>query len=180
VVLVHTGPIPRWKKDNGEDNKGPAGPGTAAAQWLGERQMAGVGADPWAVKAGPGEHDNTPGTCHASRMTMTGIPLIETQDLEELAQDSVYAFAWSLNPLSRVGATGSPGNFVAMALWPSAFSVERARGWLTTTSRREDAAPHHVQGGVLAALRARHTAVLCRGQPAAQGPGPSSAHSSPR
>jgi len=41
--------------------------------------------------------------------------IIENQYLEELAQDRVYEFAWSFNPLPLVGATGSPGNSVALA-----------------------------------------------------------------
>jgi hypothetical protein len=46
---------------------------------------------------------------------MNGIHIIENQYLEELAQDKVYEFAWSFNPLPLVGGTGSPGNSVAIA-----------------------------------------------------------------
>jgi len=46
---------------------------------------------------------------------MNGIHIIENQYLEELAQDRVYEFAWSFNPLPLVGATGSSGNSVAIA-----------------------------------------------------------------
>jgi hypothetical protein len=46
---------------------------------------------------------------------MHGIHIIENQYLEDLAQDKVYEFAWSFNPLPLVGATGSPGNSVALA-----------------------------------------------------------------
>jgi hypothetical protein len=40
---------------------------------------------------------------------------VENQNLEDLAQDKVYEFTWSFNPLPLVGGTGSPGNSVAIA-----------------------------------------------------------------
>jgi kynurenine formamidase len=115
VVLFHTGHMKLWKKDNVEYNKGHAGPGATAAQWLAERKIACVGADTWAVEAVPGEDEKKPFICHAIWITMNGIHIIENQNLEELAQDRVYEFAWSFNPLPLVGATGSPGNSVALA-----------------------------------------------------------------
>jgi kynurenine formamidase len=115
VVLFHTGHMKLWKKDNTEFNKGHAGPGATAAQWLAERKIACVGADTWAVEAVPGEDEKKPFICHAIWITMNGIHIIENQYLEELAQDKVYEFAWSFNPLPIVGATGSPGNSVALA-----------------------------------------------------------------
>ncbi|MGE3536444.1 MAG: cyclase family protein [Candidatus Tectimicrobiota bacterium] len=115
VVLFRTGHIKLWKKDNAEFNKGHAGPGETAARWLAERQVACVGADTWAVEAVPGEHAQRPFACHLILVAMHGIHLIENQNLEELAQDNVYEFAWSFTPLPLVGATGSPGNAVAIA-----------------------------------------------------------------
>ena len=50
---------------------------------------------------------------------MPGTPLAafinENLNLEELAQDRAYEFAWSFNPLPVKGGTGSPGNSVAIA-----------------------------------------------------------------
>lgn len=115
VVLFRTGHIKLWKKDNIEYNKGEAGPGETAARWLVERKVACVGADNWAVEAVPGENKDRPFACHAILVAMNGIHIIENQNLEELAQDRVYEFAWSFNPLPLVGGTGSPGNSVAIA-----------------------------------------------------------------
>ncbi len=115
VVLFRTGHIKLWKHDNTEYNKGHAGPGETAARWLAERQIACVGADTWAVEAVPGEHEQRPFAVHVILVTMHGIHIIENQYLEELAQDKVYEFAWSFTPLPLVGATGSPGNAVALA-----------------------------------------------------------------
>ena len=39
----------------------------------------------------------------------------ENLNLEELAADKAYEFAWSFNPVPIKGATGSPGNSVAIA-----------------------------------------------------------------
>jgi hypothetical protein len=46
---------------------------------------------------------------------MNGIFINENLNLEELATDRVYEFAWSFNPLPLKGGTGSPGNSVAIA-----------------------------------------------------------------
>ena len=46
---------------------------------------------------------------------MNGIFINENLDLEELAADKAYEFAWSFNPVPIKGATGSPGNSVAIA-----------------------------------------------------------------
>jgi hypothetical protein len=46
---------------------------------------------------------------------MNGIYNIENQNLEDLSRDRVYEFAWSFNALPLKGATGSPGNSVAIA-----------------------------------------------------------------
>ena len=44
-----------------------------------------------------------------------GIFINENLYLEDLAADRAYEFAWSFNPLPLKGATGSPGNSVAIA-----------------------------------------------------------------
>ena len=115
VVLFRTGHIKLWKKDNVEYNKGCPGPGETAARWLVERKISCVGADTWPVEAVPGENKDRPFACHVILITMNGIHIIENQNLEDLAQDKVYEFAWSFNPLPLVGGTGSPGNSVAIA-----------------------------------------------------------------
>ena len=115
VVMFRTGHMKLWKKDNAEYNKGCPGPGETAARWLIERKIACVGGDTWPVEAVPGENKDRPFACHVLLIPMNGIHIIENQYLEDLAQDKVYEFAWSFNPLPLVGATGSPGNSVAIA-----------------------------------------------------------------
>jgi len=115
AVLFRTGHGKLWKKDNTEFNEGCPGPGATVGKWLAERKVAVVGGDTWPVEAVPGEDNDIPFACHAIWLTMNGIFINENLDLEELAADKVYEFAWSFNPLPLKGATGSPGNSVAIA-----------------------------------------------------------------
>jgi kynurenine formamidase len=115
AVLFHTGHIKLWKKDNAEFNKGCPGPGATVGKWLADRKIAVVGGDTWPVEAVPGESENLPFACHTIWITMNGIYINENLNLEELAADKVYEFAWSFNPLLLKGGTGSPGNSVAIA-----------------------------------------------------------------
>lgn len=114
AVLFHTGHSKLWKTHNQEYTKGCPGPGKAVAQWLADRKISVVGGDTWAVEAVPGDADR-PFECHTIWITMNGIYINENLNLAELAQDRVYEFAWSFNPLMLKGATGSPGNSVAIS-----------------------------------------------------------------
>ena len=115
VVLFHTGHSKLWKTYNAEYNKGCPGPSNTVANWLVEKGVMVVGADTWPVEAVPGEDPNRPFECHAIWITMNGIHINENLNLDGLVKDKVYEFAWSFNPLRLTGATGSPGNSVAIA-----------------------------------------------------------------
>lgn len=115
AVLFRTGHIKLWKKDNAEFNKGCPGPSNSVARWLADRRIAVVGGDTWATEAVPGEDPNRPFECHTIWIVMNGIFINENLNLEELSADRAYEFAWSFNPLPLKGATGSPGNSVAIA-----------------------------------------------------------------
>src|SRR5262245_37158050 len=115
AVLFRTGHAKLWKKDNAEYNKGCPGPGATVGKWLAERKVAVVGGDTWPVEAVPGEDADIPFACHAIWITMNGIFINENLNLEELAADKAYEFAWSFNPVPIKGETGSPGNSVAIA-----------------------------------------------------------------
>jgi kynurenine formamidase len=115
VVLFRTGHGKLWKKDNATYNMGCPGPGITAARWLADKKIAVVGADTWPVEAVPGENASMPFACHAFWLTVNGIYINENLDLEALAADRVYEFAWSFNPVPIKGGTGAPGNSVALA-----------------------------------------------------------------
>jgi kynurenine formamidase len=115
AVIFNTGHGKLWKKDNVEFNKGCPGPGLTAGRWLADKKISVVGADTWPVEAVPGENPDLIFGCHAIWITMNGIHINENLFTEDLAKDRVYEFAWSFNPLPLKGATGSPGNSVAIA-----------------------------------------------------------------
>lgn len=115
AVIFHTGHGKLWMKDNAQFNKGCPGPGITAGKWLAEKKVAVLGSDTWPVEAVPGENPDLPFGCHTIWITMNGIYINENLDTEALARDRVYEFAWSFNPLPLKGATGSPGNSVAIA-----------------------------------------------------------------
>jgi Putative cyclase len=115
VVLFHTGHSKLWKKFNDEYNKGCPGPGKTVANWLAGKKIMVVGADTWPVEAVPGEDAKRPFECHVIWITMHGIHINENLNLDGLVKDRVYEFAYSFNPLMLKGATGSPGNAVALA-----------------------------------------------------------------
>jgi kynurenine formamidase len=115
AVLFRTGHGKLWKKDNAEYNKGCPGPGLTAGRWLADKKIAVVGADTWPVEAVPGENKDLPFACHTLWITMNGIYINENLDLEGLAADRVYEFAWAFYPVPVKGATGAPGNSLAIA-----------------------------------------------------------------
>jgi kynurenine formamidase len=115
VVLFHTGHGKLWLKDNVEYNKGAPGPGVSVARWLIDRKICLVGGDTWPVEAVPGENKERPFECHQWWITMNGIYIHENLDLEALAAARVYEFAYIFSPLRLKGATGSPGNPIAVA-----------------------------------------------------------------
>ncbi|HSE92336.1 MAG TPA: cyclase family protein [Methylomirabilota bacterium] len=115
AVIFHTGHGKLWMKDNAKYTKSCPGPGITAGKWLAEKKVAVLGADTWPVEAVPGENPDLPLGCHTIWIPMNGIYINENLDTEALARDRVYEFAWSFNPLPLKGATGSPGNSVAIA-----------------------------------------------------------------
>jgi kynurenine formamidase len=114
VVLFHTGHGKLWMQDNPEYNKGCPGPGVTVAKWLIDKKICLVGGDSWAVEAVPGEDKDRPFECHQWWISMNGIHIHENLDLEQLATDQVYEFAYIFSPLRLKGATGSPGNPIAV------------------------------------------------------------------
>jgi len=87
---------------------GVPGVGEAGAQWLADHQPIAVGADTIAfecLKPGAG-HALLP--AHRVLLVERGVFVIETLNLEVLAQRWIHEFLFVLSPLHLVGATGSP------------------------------------------------------------------------
>jgi kynurenine formamidase len=114
IVLIRTGHSQLWMKDNDTYNSGEPGIGVEAARWLIEQQIAMVGADNWGIEVDPPVNGGRPIEVHQQMITRHGIYFMENLDLEELAAEKVYEFAFVFAPLRLKGATGSPGNPIAV------------------------------------------------------------------
>jgi kynurenine formamidase len=114
VVLIHTGHGKLWMKDNKLYNDGEPGVGMAAAKWLSDKKITLVGADNWAIECLPSEDRERPFPVHQWNLVRHGIYHLENLDLSALAADRVYEFAFVFAPLRLKGATGSPGNPIAV------------------------------------------------------------------
>ncbi len=114
VVLIHTGHGSLWMVDNDEYNRGAPGIGMEAALWLAERKIVMTGADSWPVEVIPSEDPDLAFPVHQELIARRGIYNIENLDLARLAADEVYEFAFMFAPVKFKGATGSPGNPIAI------------------------------------------------------------------
>lgn len=98
-------------------NAGSPGLGISACEYLASRKIILTGGDNWPVEAvGPGFGGETPQPieCHIKMQTKRGIWNIENLDLSQLVADKAYEFLFVWAPLKIKGATGSPGNPIAM------------------------------------------------------------------
>lgn len=80
---------------------GPSGP---AARWLSSKGIFAAGSDTINFELVPSRTMPV----HVHLLVESGIHIIECLDLEELAADQVYEFAFIASPLKIRGATGSP------------------------------------------------------------------------
>jgi len=96
---------------------GSPGFGLSACEYLASRQIILTGADSWpteAVGANSAGEGPQPFECHLKLQTKRGIWNIENLDLTQLVEDKAYEFLFVWSPLKLKGATGSPGNPVAL------------------------------------------------------------------
>ncbi len=129
-VFLHTGHGDLWhprdwdKYDSAEKSKrtaqfnaGEPGFGISACEYLAERKVILTGSDTWGVEAvgkGFGGETAQPFECHLKLQTKRGIWNIENLDLTQLVADKAYEFLFVWSPLKMKGATGSPGNPMAL------------------------------------------------------------------
>ena len=98
-------------------NAGSPGFGISACEYLASRKIILMGSDTFATDAvGPGfgGEGPQPFECHIKMMTKRGIWNIENLDLSQLVADKAYEFLFVWSPLKMKGATGSPGNPIAL------------------------------------------------------------------
>jgi kynurenine formamidase len=114
VVLIHTGWGSLWMKDNAKFGATEPGIGLAAGQMLVDAEVVVVGADTWGVEIMPNPDPSLSAPVHQLFLARNGIYLHENLITAELARDNVYEFMYSYAPLRLKGATGSPGNPIAI------------------------------------------------------------------
>jgi kynurenine formamidase len=113
AVLFNTGWGQLWEVDNDAYGASEPGPGITAIKWLAEQDIVMTGADNYAMEAAPGENPARAIEGHQWLLSR-GIYNLENLDLSELAADRVYEFAFIFAPMKLVGATGAPGNPIAV------------------------------------------------------------------
>ncbi len=108
VLLVRTGFAQIWLDESAYlETAGVAKSGTL---WAADQQVVAVGADNMAWDMIP-ERDPESGStlfAHLHLLTKKGIYILENLNLEKLASDHCYEFAFVGIPLKFQGATGSP------------------------------------------------------------------------
>lgn len=114
ALFIHTGWGSLWQVDNKLYTSGEPGIGWSAADFLAREQITLVGLDNWGADAVPGPDPELFHPAHQILLTQNGIYILENLDTSALAQDKVYEFAFFFAPLKLKGATGSPGNPVAI------------------------------------------------------------------
>ncbi len=107
VVLIRTGTARYWGEDGADHEKlrthDSAGIGLAAAKWLVEQQGAlMVGADTSGLEVGPANPEDSKALggsiapVHVYLLVQQGVHILELHDLEELAADRAWEFAFVL------------------------------------------------------------------------------------
>jgi kynurenine formamidase len=114
VVIVHTGWGSLWGVDNAAFAAMAPGVGLEAAQYLVDREVVLVGSDTWATEVVPNPNPELAFPVHQLLIPRNGIYIFENLLTEELARERVYEFAFMFAPLKLKGATGSPGNPLAI------------------------------------------------------------------
>jgi kynurenine formamidase len=110
VVLIGTGWGKNWDQKELFQGKsfGTPGIGEAGAKWLAAKKPRACGGETIAfehIPAGAG-HRELP--VHRVFLVESGIHIIETMKLNELADTGIHEFLFVLTPLNLSGATGSP------------------------------------------------------------------------
>jgi kynurenine formamidase len=116
VVLIRTGRMRLWP-DNEAYMANPPGLGLEGARWLAEEQGAMViGSDNLSLEHFPVETPDNWIPVHTYLLAQRGVPIVEVLDLEALARDRVYEFAFIAAPLRWRGASAAPFRPLALPL----------------------------------------------------------------
>jgi kynurenine formamidase len=114
VVLIHTGWGSLWTDDKAKYIETEPGIGLDAGQFLVGEGVTMVGADNWGIEVVPNPDASLAFPVHQLFLTRNGIYNLENIITEDLARDGIYEFAFIFAPLRLKGASGSPGNSIAI------------------------------------------------------------------
>ena len=114
VVVIHTGWGKFWMTDNDRYNTTEPGIGLEAGQYLVDQKIVMLCCDNWGIEVVPNPDESLAFPVHQLFIVKHGIYNLENIITEELAAAKVYEFAFSFAPLRLKGATGSPGNPIAI------------------------------------------------------------------
>jgi kynurenine formamidase len=115
VVLVRTGRMRAYEDARAYMTDSP-GLSLDGAQFLVEAGAMIVGADNLSFEAFPSEIDGNYVPVHTYLLAQHGVPILELVDLEGLARDSVYEFAFIASSLKLRGADAAPLRPIAIPL----------------------------------------------------------------
>lgn len=119
VVLIRTGHMQQYERSE-QYMSNPPGLGLAAAKMLVETGGAMVvGADNLSFEAFPSEVDGNYVPVHTYLLAQQGTFILELVNLEALARDQVYEFAFIAASLKLRGADGSPMRPIAIPVRPA-------------------------------------------------------------
>ena len=114
VVVIHTGWGKHWMVDNDRYAETEPGIGLSAGQYLVEKEIVMVAADNWGIEVVPNPDESLAFPVHQLFLAKHGIYNLENIITADLAKDKVYQFGFIFTPLLLKGATGSPGNPIAI------------------------------------------------------------------
>lgn len=116
VVLIRGGRMTAWP-DGDRYVLDQPGLSLEAARWLAEEhQVMAIGGDNLSLEHFPVERADNWIPVHTYLLAQRGIPIIEVVNLEELARDRVYEFAFIAAALRLRGASAAPFRPIAMPL----------------------------------------------------------------
>lgn len=115
VVLVRTGRMTTWPNNDAYLYNSP-GLNREGAEFLAQAGAITIGADNVGLEQQPAPVGEIWPPVHSYLLAEAGVPMIEVLDLEELARDQVYEFAYFGACLKLRGATGAPIRPLAIPL----------------------------------------------------------------
>ena len=95
-------------------NDSPAGIGLEAARWVVDRQATMIGSDSWTSEVVPNPDRELVFPVHQELLPKNGIFNLENLQFDSLVADGVYEFLFVFAPVPFKGATGSPGQPLAI------------------------------------------------------------------